>query len=107
MILEYHILISILLLVSVWLLNINTIIYIYNNYKLFLIFIFFIKRIVGVIVVFYKKNSIFMIWRIFIGINYIVNMIDMLYISNLFINLFLISKFRVSRLYIIIKNYII
>ena len=36
-----------------------------------------------------------------------VNMIDILYIPNLFINLFLASKFRVNRLYIIIKDYII
>ena len=60
-VLEYHILISILLLVFVWLFNIDIIIYIYNNHKLFLIFIFFIERIVGVVAIFYKKNNIFII----------------------------------------------
>ena len=34
-------------------------------------------------------------------------MVDVLYISDLFTNLFLVSKFRVSELYIIIKNYTI
>ena len=41
------------------------------------------------------------------GINYIINIINILYMFNLFINLLLILKFRVSKLYIIIKNYII
>ena len=58
MVLEYYILISILLLIFIWLFNINTIIYIYNNYKLFSIFIFLIKKIVGVITIFYKKDNI-------------------------------------------------
>ena len=58
-ILKYYILISILLLVSAWLLDIDTIIYIYNNYRFFLIFIFLIKKIVGAIIIFYKKNNIF------------------------------------------------
>ena len=41
------------------------------------------------------------------GINYIIDIIDILYIFNLFINLFLVLKFRVSGLYITIKDYII
>ena len=41
------------------------------------------------------------------GINYIVDMVNILYISNLFINLLLVLKLRVSKLYIIIKNYTI
>ena len=57
-ILEYYTLTSILLLIFIWLLNIDIIIYIYNNCKLFLIFIFFIEKIVEVVVVFYGKNSI-------------------------------------------------
>ena len=36
-----------------------------------------------------------------------VDIINILYIFNLFINLFLILKFKVSGLYIIIKDYII
>ena len=60
MILEYYTLISILLLAFIWLLNIGIIIYIYNNCGFFLIFIFFIKRIIEVIIIFYGKNSIFM-----------------------------------------------
>ena len=106
-VLKYYILIFILLLIFVWLFNTDIIIYIYNNYRFFSIFIFFIERIVGVIVIFYKKNNIFIIWRISIGINYIVDIIDMLYISDLFINLFLVLKFKVNGLYIIIKDYII
>ena len=106
MILEYYILIFILLLVFI-LFNTDIIVYIYNNYRLFLIFIFFIERIVKIIIIFYKKNSIFIVWRTSIKINYIVDMIDVLYIFNLFINLFLILKLRVSELYIIIKDYII
>ena len=107
MVLEYYTLISILLLVSAWLFNINTIVYIYNNHRLFLIFIFFIKRIVEIIAAFYKKDNISIAWRISIKINYIIDMVNILYIFNLFINLFLILKFRVSGLYIIIKDYII
>ena len=106
-ILECYILTSILLLIFVWLLNTDTIIHIYNNYGLFSIFISLIKRIMGAIIIFYKKNNIFIIWRTPIGINYIVNIINILYISNLFINLLLISKFRANKLYIITKNYII
>ena len=41
------------------------------------------------------------------GINCIIDMINILYIFDLFINLFLVLKFRVSELYIIIKDYII
>ena len=41
------------------------------------------------------------------GINYMVNMVDILYISDLFINLFSALKLRVNGLYIIIKDYII
>ena len=41
------------------------------------------------------------------GINYIIDIIDVLYIFNLFINLLLILKLKTSGLYIIIKNYII
>ena len=82
-------------------------IYIYNNYRFFLIFTSFIKRIVGVVIIFYKKNNISIIWRIPIRINYIIDIINMLYIFDLFINLFLVSKFRVNKLYIIIKDYII
>ena len=106
-ILEYYILISILLLIFVWLLNIDIIIYIYNNCGFFLIFILFIKRIVRVVTAFYKRGSISIIWRIPTGINYIINMVDILYIFNLFTNLFLVLKLKVNRLYIIIKNYII
>ena len=58
MVLKYYILISILLLVFAWLFNIDIIIYIYNNYKFFLIFTSLIKRIVRMIAVFYKKNNI-------------------------------------------------
>ena len=107
MILEYYILISILLLISAWLLNIDIIIYIYNNCGFFLTFISLIKRIVEVVTISYKKDNIFMAWRTPIGINYIIDMINILYTPNLFINLFLILKFRVSELYIIIKDYII
>ena len=107
MVLEYYTLIFILSLAFIWLLNTDTIIYIYNNCGLFSIFIFFIKRIVGVIAAFYGKNNIFIVWRTSIGINYIINIVDILYMSNLFINLFLTLKLRVNRLYIIIKNYII
>ena len=57
-ILEYYTLISILLLVFIWLFNIDTTIYIYNNYRFFLIFISFIERIVGVVITFYKKGNI-------------------------------------------------
>ena len=41
------------------------------------------------------------------GINYIINIVNILYIPNLFTNLFLALKLRVNGLYIIIKNYII
>ena len=41
------------------------------------------------------------------GINYIINIINILYIFNLFINLFSALKFRFNKLYIIIKNYTI
>ena len=40
-------------------------------------------------------------------INYIVNIINILYIFDLFINLFLVLKFRINGLYIIIKDYTI
>ena len=106
-VLEYYILISILLLAFIWLLNIGTIIYIYNNYRFFSIFIFFIKRIVGAVIIFYKKNNIFIAWKTSTGINYIVNIINILYILNLFTNLFLTSKFRANKLYIITKDYTI
>ena len=59
------------------------------------------------IIIFYKKDNIFITWRISMEINYIIDMVDILYIFNLFINLFLALKFRVNRLYIIIKDYII
>ena len=58
---EYYILISILLLIFIWLLNIDTIIYIYNNHRFFSIFIFLIKRIIRMVAAFYKKNNIFII----------------------------------------------
>ena len=58
-ILKYHILTSILPLISIWLFNIDAIIYIYNNYRLFSTFISFIKKIVGIVATSYKKNSIF------------------------------------------------
>ena len=60
-----------------------------------------------VIIIFYKKGNISIAWRTPIGINYIIDMINILYIFNLFINLLLALKLRVSELYIIIKNYII
>ena len=41
------------------------------------------------------------------GINYIIDIVNILYIFNLFINLLSILKFKVSGLYIIIKNYTI
>ena len=41
------------------------------------------------------------------GINYIINIINILYIFNLFTNLFSVSKLRINKLYIIIKNYTI
>ena len=41
------------------------------------------------------------------GINYIINIINILYTPDLFINLFLTSKLRISELYITIKDYII
>ena len=85
-------------------LNINTIIYIYNNCGFFSTFIFFIKKIIGVIATFYKKNNIFITWRIPIGINCIIDIVDVLYIFNLFINLFLVLKFRINKLYITIFN---
>ena len=58
MVLEYYTLTSISLLVSTWLLNIDTIAHIYNNYKLFSTFIFLIEKIVGAIITSYKKNNI-------------------------------------------------
>ena len=36
-----------------------------------------------------------------------INMINVLYISNLFINLLLTSKLKINELYIIIKDYTI
>ena len=107
MILEYYTLISILLLAFVWLLNIDTIAHMCNNYKLFSTFTPLIERIVGAVAVSYGKGNISITWRTPTGINYIVNMIDILYTPNLFTNLFLILKLRVSGLYIIIKDYII
>ena len=88
-------------------LNIGVIVYIYNNHRLFSIFTSLIERIVRVIIIFYKKGSIFITWRTPIGINYIIDIIDILYISDLFINLFLALKLKASGLYIIIKNYTI
>ena len=61
MILKYYILISISLLVFIWLFNINITAYIYNNCRLFSTFIFFIKKIMGVVATFYKRNNIFII----------------------------------------------
>ena len=107
MVSEYYILTFILLLAFTWLLNIDIITYIYNNCGFFLTFIFFIKKIVGTVAIFYKRDSIFIIWRIPTGINYIIDIINILYISDLFTNLLLVLKFRINRLYIIIKNYII
>ena len=60
MVSKYHILISILLLIFIWLFNIGIIVYIYNNHRFFLIFISFIKRIIEIIITFYKKDNIFM-----------------------------------------------
>ena len=59
------------------------------------------------VIIFYKKGSISIAWRIPMGINCIINMVNILYIFNLFINLLSTLKLRVSGLYIITKNYII
>ena len=61
MILKYYTLTSILLLVFIWLFDIGVTAYIYNNHKFFLIFIFFIKKIMGAVAIFYKKGNIFII----------------------------------------------
>ena len=59
------------------------------------------------IAVSYKKNNIFITQKTSTEINYIINIINILYISNLFINLFSASKFRANKLYITTKNYTI
>ena len=107
MVLKHYTLIFILLLVFVWLLNTNIIIYIYNNCGLFSIFTSLIKKIVGAIAIFYKRGNISIAWRTPTKINYMVNIIDVLYTPNLFINLFSALKFKINKLYIITKNYII
>ena len=107
MVLEHHTLISILSLVFAWLLNIGVMAYICNNHGLFSTFTLFIEKIVGAVIISYGRDSISMGWKTPMGINCMVNMINILYTLDLFTNLFSASKLRANGLYIIIKDYTI
>ena len=48
-----------------------------------------------------------MVWRDPSGDKYIIIILDILYIFELFINLFLVFRFWINKLYILTKDYII